>query len=76
MQTGLILRARAESAMWHLPDGEAQQQRDKFIRGNSVIVPKAWDGVSVDEPPEGEFSSLGLVYQVGHDVVGYVSAMA
>lgn len=73
MIKGLILRARAESAMWHLPDGEAQQQRDKFIRGNSVIVPKAWDGVSVDEPPEGEFNPLGLVYQVGFDVVGYVS---
>jgi len=38
-----------------------------------VIVPKVWDRVHIDDPPEGEMNPLSLPYQVGYDVIDHVS---
>jgi hypothetical protein len=67
----MIQRGKIESAIWHLPDGPAQQQRDVFIKNNSIWTRKGWDGKHVDEPPEGECNPLKEAYRQGFDVFDY-----
>jgi hypothetical protein len=59
--------------MWHLPDGEQQEQRDQFLGGRTLATAKEWDGKHIDNPPEGQFNPLAFAYMSGYDVIDYVS---
>ena len=72
----MIQQGKAECAAWHLPDGEAQQQRDAYIKNNRVWFPTAWDGSHVDEPPEGQFNPLSQAYRQAFNIFDYVSFSA
>ena len=69
-------RGRQNAKIWHLPDGEQQQERDKRIGSKPVGIPdmKVWDGKNVDDPPEGNpYHPLALAYTNGYDIFDYVS---
>lgn len=69
----MVQRGREESLGFFLPDGEAQQQRDAYIKNNRLWLPTGWDGSHVDEPPEGQFNPLSHAYRQAFNIFDYVS---
>lgn len=69
----MVRRGRETVKVWHLPDGEQQQQRDKYLATMSSSVTSEWDGKNVDDPPEGSFNPLIQPYMQGFDIINYVS---
>ena len=71
----LTKKGRENAMMWHLPDGEEQQQRDKYLARGPLGIPgaKEWDGKNIDDPPQGRFNPLAYAYMSGFDVMDYVS---
>lgn len=66
------------ASLWHLPDGDLQEKRDKQWGSAPLALPnrKVWDGNHIDEPPvdaQVAFDPLIGPYVTGHDVIGYVS---
>jgi len=59
--------------MFHLPDGLAQERRDKMFAANPTMVPPSWDGKHIDNPPEETRRDLGMAYVVWHSVVDLVN---
>ncbi|KAJ2981039.1 hypothetical protein NQ176_g2275 [Zarea fungicola] len=72
----LVKRGSHIANLWHLPDGEHQEKRDKEWSSAPLALPdrKAWDGSHIDEPPvepQVAFDPLIGPYITGHDVIGY-----
>ena len=66
------------ATIWHLPDGERQQKRDRAWGEKLMALPDmtAWDGKHIDEPPaepEDVFHPLVNPWISAYDVVGHVS---
>lgn len=69
------------ATIWHLPDGEAQRQRDEIWAKEPIGIPdrNIWDGVHIDEPPVGSnvaFHPLIAPYIYAYDIIQYVSSTA
>jgi salicylate hydroxylase len=69
----MVRKGRETAKIWHLPDGEQQRQRDKYLATMSSSVTSKWDGKNIDDPPEGNFNPLIQPYMQGFDIIDYVS---
>lgn len=68
--------SRETMQAWHLPDGEKQEQRDKFWNEMGTLIGRAdaaWDRKPVDTPPSGFSDPLLQPYFRGHQAVEFVS---
>lgn len=73
-----VKRGSHMAAIWHLPDGESQQKRDKAWGARPLSLPDrtVWDGKHIDDPPVGPevaFHPLINPWTLAFDIVDYVS---
>jgi hypothetical protein len=67
------------ASLWHLPDGEAQEKRDKVWGSKPLSIPDmtVWDGQHIDNPPvepHVPFHPLINPWTLAFDIFGYVSS--
>lgn len=60
-------------AMWTMPDGEGQQQRDKRMKEMPVWQAKDWDGKPIDKVPDSLRDATYPAWVMSHDAADFVS---
>lgn len=76
-----VKRSSKIASIWHLPDGEAQEKRDKALASTPLSLPdmKVWDGIHIDDPPVEPtvpFHPLISPWTLAFDVFSYVSGIS
>jgi len=62
------------SHLWQLPDGEAQQKRDKYMKSTPMWKESdAWDGTHIDDIPESATDPTYQEWVMAHNVISFTN---